>query len=225
MNSGGNTPSIDPADEDSLVGAFRFIFNKMLQDVNGMLPARVISYDSTTNRAQVQPMIAVLTTDNSQISRAPIASVPVLNLGGGGVLINFKIAPGDLGWLLANDRDISLFLQSYDESKPNTNRKNNFSDSLFIPHIMTNYSIVDDDDELMTIQNLSGTVRIAILADKVRIVAPDGLEVIGPMVATGGITVTGGSGFNVTGSFNMTGQMHVSGNITASGDITPHIPP
>jgi hypothetical protein len=224
MNSGGNTPSIDPADEDSLTGAFRFILNKMLQDVNGMLPARVISYDRTTNRAQVQPMIAVLTTDNSQISRAPIASVPVLNLGGGGILINFKIIPGDLGWILANDRDISLFLQSYGESKPNTNRKNNFSDSLFIPHVMTNYTIVDDN-ELMVIQNLDGTVRIGILTDRVRITAPTGLEVVGPLAATGGITVTGGSGFQVTGDFNMTGQMHVSGNITASGDITPHIPP
>jgi hypothetical protein len=224
MNSGGNVPSIDPADEDSLTGAFRFILGKMLQDVNGMLPARVISYDRTMNRAQVQPMIAVLTTDNSQISRAPIASVPVLNLGGGGILLNFKISAGDLGWILANDRDISLFLQSYDESKPNTLRKNSFSDSLFIPHIMTGYNTVDDG-ELLSIQNLDGTVRIGVLADKIKITAPLGLEVDGPIAATGGISVTGGSGFSVTGNFNMTGQMHVSGDITASGDITPHVPP
>ncbi len=224
MNSGGNTPSIDPADEDSLTGAFRFILNKMLQDVNGMLPARVISYDREANRAQVQPLIAILTTDNSQISRAPIASVPVMQLGGGNFFINFKLTPGSLGWISANDRDISLFLQSYNESKPNTNRKNNFSDSVFIPDIMTNYTIVEDD-ELMTIQNRNGTVRMGFLEDKVRIVAPLGLEVIGPISANGGISVTGGTGFSVTGNFNMTGQMHVSGDISASGSITPGVPP
>src|SRR6188768_2941317 len=118
--SAGNVPSINPADEGSLVGAFRFILNKMLQDTNGMLPARVLTYARETNRAQVQPMIMVVTTDGSQISRAPIAEVPVFQLGGGNMFINFKILPGDLGWILANDRDISLFLQSYSEARPNS---------------------------------------------------------------------------------------------------------
>lgn len=208
--SAGNVPSINPADEGSLVGAFRFILNKMLQDTNGMLPARVVTYDRETNRAQVQPMIMVVTTDGSQISRAPIAQVPVFQLGGGNMFINFKILPGDLGWILANDRDISLFLQSYSEARPNSFRKNNFADSLFLPHLMTEYTIVDDN-ELAVIQNREGTVRVALLEDRVRVTAPEGLEI------DGGVTVTG--------NFNMTGLMHVSGDITASGSITPGVPP
>lgn len=216
-------PSIDPADQNSLVGAFRFIFSKLLQDVNGMLPARVISFDRTLNRAQVQPLIAVVNTNQEQISRAEIASVPVFQLGGGGFLLNFNLNPGDLGWILANDRDISLFLQSYQEEKPNTNRKNNFSDSLFVPHVMTGYSINEEDAEHAVLQNLDGTVRIAMWPTKVKITAPEGLEVDGLITATGGITVSGGTGFNVTGNMNLTGNIAVVGNITATGDITPHV--
>ena len=186
-SSSGNKPSINPADEGTLVGTFRFILNKMLQDTNGMLPARVITYDRETNRAQVQPLIMVVTTDDSQVSRAPIAEVPVFQLGGGNTFVNFKILPGDLGWILANDRDISLFLQSYSESRPNTFRKNNFADSLFMPHLMTDYTVVDDD-ELAVIQNRAGTVRVALLEDQVRITAPLGLHVSGDITASGYIT-------------------------------------
>ncbi len=222
---GGNIPSVDPADEDNLTGAFRFIFNKLLQDTNGMLPARVISYDRTTNRAQVQPLIMVLPTDGSQLSRAPLASIPVIQLGGGAHLLSFNIVPGDLGWILANDRDVSLFLQSYTESRPNTYRLNSFSDSLFVPDIMRGYTINPEDTEHATFQSLDGSVRVSLWPDRVKITAPMGLEVAGPIVGHEGITITGGSGFNVTGNFNMTGEMHVSGNITASGSITPDTPP
>lgn len=224
MNSSGNIPDIDPADEDSLVGAFRFVVNKMLQDSNGQLPAKIISFDRTTNRAQVQPLIAIVTTDGTQISRAQIASIPVLQIGGGNFMLNFNLLPGDLGWIRASDRDISLFLQSYSEEKPNTNRINSFSDSIFIPAIMKDYTIAAEDAEHAVLQNLAGTVRIALWPDKVKITAPAGLVVDGPITATGGISVSGGSGITMTGGLTMTGTMRVVGDITASGDITPHVP-
>jgi len=207
-----NTPSIDPADLGSLTGAFRFIVNKILQGVSGRLPAQVIAFDRNANRVRVQPLIKVITTDGTEVSRAQIASVPVCQIGGGGVVLNFNLNPGDLGWIEANDRDISLFLQSYAESKPNTNRKFSFSDGVFVPNIMHNFTINSEDDENCVLQNLSGTVRIAIWSDKIKITAPSGLKV------SGGIVVD-------NNGMNITGDVHVSGNITASGDITPHIPP
>jgi hypothetical protein len=240
-----NPPSIDPADEDSLTGAFRFILNKMLQSVDGMLPARVIAYDRIANRARVQPLIALVTTGGDKISRAQIASVPVLQLGGGGSFLSFNLVEGDLGWILANDRDISIFLQSYEESTPNTNRKNQFSDSLFMPDIMKGYTINSEDDANAVLSSIDGKVRIALWPDRVKttvgdgthtatltltstlahIVALNGLQVDGPLSATDGISITGGSGISITGDFTMTGLMHVSGDISASGTITPGVPP
>lgn len=171
MNS-GNSPDIDPANNDSLAGTLQFAFYKMLQGVNGMLPAQVVAYDRTKNRVQVQLLIAVVTTSGAQVSRPQIASIPVLLLGGGQFFLSYNLNPGDLGWVIANDRDISLFLQNYSESAPNTGRIKSFSDGLFIPSVMTNYTISPDDANNAVLQNLDGTIKISLGTAQIKVTAP-----------------------------------------------------
>ena len=166
-----NVPSIDPANDGELVGALRHIINKELQNVNGMLPAKVISYDRQTNRATVQPMIMVVTTSDTTVKRAPIASVPVYQIGGGGFMLNFNLTPGDLGWIKASDRDISLFMRSFDHAAPNTLRKQSFSDGVFFPDIMTGYSIAGEDAQNAVLQNKDGSVKISLSQSGIKISA------------------------------------------------------
>lgn len=165
-------PSIDPADDGDLVGAFRHIFNKMLQNVDDMLPAQVIAYDRASNRATVQPLVMVLTTGNTTVKRASVASIPVFQFGGGGFMLSFNIKAGDIGWIKANDRDISLFLQSTNHSAPNTLRKHSFSDAMFFPDVFKGYSIAGEDLENAVLQNLDGSVKISLGQDKIKITAP-----------------------------------------------------
>lgn len=252
MSSSSNAPpSIDPADLDSLTGTIRFAFNKMFQDVNGMLPAQVVAFNRTTNRVQVQPLIAVLTTNNTLVTRPQIASIPVFQIGGGGAVLNFNLNPGDLGWILASDRDISVFLQGYAASPPGTQRMADFADSLFIPNVMTGFTINPEDTNNAVLQSIDGTKRISIWPDKIKttvtdgtntatweitstqvtITALNGLVVNGPMTVTGLLDTTGGltasgSGstpINITGNVGITGTLAVTGDITATGDITPHV--
>jgi hypothetical protein len=51
-------PSSDPADDDSLAGVLRAVFRKFMQQTDDMLPAVVVAYDRTKNRATVAPCIA-----------------------------------------------------------------------------------------------------------------------------------------------------------------------
>ena len=123
-------PSHNPTDEDSLYGVLKIFTEKFLQNnINDMLPAQVIAYDRGSNLAQIQPLINMVDTLNSQIVRGQIMSVPVLQLGGGGFMLNFPIKTGDLGFMKANDRDISLFKQSWGQSIPNTARMHDFSEA------------------------------------------------------------------------------------------------
>ena len=163
-------PSRDPANDDSLTGAFKLILRKMTQNLDDMLPCIVISHDRDANRVHVRPIIRIVDTLQNQHSRDVLASVPVLNLGAGGFFINFNIPAGSLGWIKASDRDISLFLQSYKEEAPNTQRMHSFSDGLFIPDTMTGYTIDGEDDEAMVIQNLSGSVKIALDETSIRLI-------------------------------------------------------
>jgi len=207
----GNPPDIDPANNDSLAGTIQFAFYKMLQSVNGMLPAQVIQYDRETNRVQVQLLIAVVTTNGAQISRPQIASLPVLVLGGGGFMMSFNLNPGDLGWVMANDRDISLFLQTYQETAPNTARVKNFADGLFIPDVMKGYTIAEEDSGNAILQSTDGTVKISLGTGKITISAPL-VEIDGQVTSTVSLIVPTG------------GLLQVNGNIQATGSITPFTP-
>jgi len=190
MNS--STPSIDPANDGELIGAFRHILGKTIQDLDGMIPAKVVKYDRDTNRATVQPLIMMITTDDQTITRAQIASVPVFQFGGGGFILSFNLQPDDLGWIKASDRDISLFLQSYKEAKPNTFRKHSFSDSVFYPDVMTGYTIAGEDSGNAVLQNLDGTVKISLGTDTIKIASSSAVIVEtadATVTATGSVTV------------------------------------
>jgi hypothetical protein len=164
-------PSIDPANDDSLLGMANTILKKFLQRVDDMLPAKVVSYDRDANTATIQPMVAMLTTDGAQVARAQIAAVPVLLLGGGGHMLSFNLKPGDFGWLKASDRDISMFLQSWSAGPPNTVRLHSFEDSMFIPDAMRGYTINPEDDTNVVLQTLDGKYRIAVFDSKIKITA------------------------------------------------------
>ena len=167
-------PSRNPADNDSLAGLMRVVTRKLLQNTDDMLPARVIAYDRTANTAQVQPLINVLTTDGQQTARAQVAAVPVLQLGGGGFVISFPVETGDLGWIKANDRDVSLFRQFHAASPPNTYRMHSFEDAMFIPDTMLQgVTIAAEDEGNSVFQNLAGSVRLALWSTLLKITSPN----------------------------------------------------
>lgn len=232
-NSGGGTmkhalPSINPADVGTLTGAFRHIFNKMMQGVNGMLPAQVIEYTpGPPPRVQVQPLIPVLTTQGLQVQRGQIASLPVLQLGGGGFMITFPLKPGDLGWIEASDRDISLFLQTYKASQPNTFRLKDFADSRFIPDMMTGYVLQEGDEGKALIQSIDGNTKFTLSQDgSIEIIAPTRVTIS----SAGEIDVTADK-INLTANsmdpfpLRINGDVYVTGKIHASGEIVPDAPP
>jgi hypothetical protein len=225
-------PSGDPADDDSLAGTLRAAFRKFMQQTDDMLPARVVAFDRDKNRATVAPLVSLLTTDGRTVQRAQVASVPVMQFGGGGVVLNFNLKPGDLGWLKASDRDISLFLQSYNASQPNTLRMHTFQDGVFIPEVMRGWTIAGEDAEQAVLQTLDGSVRVSLGDARLRLafdahtvtldgsgvvvesgghslaVRPAGITIAGPTTITGGLVVDG-----ITfGSHTHTGVQPGSGN-------------
>lgn len=199
------SPSRDPANDDDLLGMAREILDKFLASVDDMLPAMVVSFngDRESPRVAVLPLVHLLTTDGRQVRRAQIASLPVLQSGGGDVALSFFLKPGDLGWIKANDRDISLILQSYKENVPNTLRKHSFQDALFIPDVMRGLTVNAEDAENAVLQTKDGTVRVAIWQDRVKITAGSRYVEVGPV--------------NITLSNGAAGLVMTPANTTATG--------
>jgi hypothetical protein len=173
-------PSRNAADSDTLTGLFRLVLTKFLQNTDDMLPAKVIAYDAKNNVAQVQPVIEIVTTSNQVVPRAQVASVPVFQMSGGGFALRFPLDTGDLGWIKANDRDISLYKQTTQPSQPNTQRKHSFEDALFIPQSAWSLiTLAEEDSGNAVFQNYGGTVKIALWPDLIKILAPKGVGIGG----------------------------------------------
>lgn len=184
-------PDKDPAADSSMGAMLRGIINKLLQDVDGMLPATVVSYNRKTNRATVIPSIDMLTTAGTALPRAAYASIPVLALGGGGFAINFPLKAGDTGWIEASDRDVSLWLQNGGRQNawPNTHRIHSFSDGRFIPDALDKYTIAAGvGDAEMTIQTLDGGTTIALGPNRIYMIAPR-IDITSQVHVTGDVIV------------------------------------
>ena len=185
--------SRNPANDGSLAGVFEEILGKFLQGVDDMLPAVVLAYDRATNRATVRPLITMLTTNNIAVQRAEVASIPVFNIGGGNAVLSFNIKPGDFGWIKANDRDISLFMQQEAEASPNTIRKHDFGDAIFFPDAFRSRWTLDAGDLNSTVlQTIDGTQRIILHDDHVQIFSDTRILFDAPLIdilASGTLTL------------------------------------
>lgn len=208
-------PSLNPASRGDFAGIVRFILTKWLQKTDDMLPAKVISYNRTTNRAIVQPLISIVDTNNNLVQRGVVSSMPVLQLGGGGFVLSCPLNTGDLGWIKANDRDISLFLQSLKNSPPNTGRLHSFEDGLFVPDTMFRNVVINGEDAgNIVLQTTDGTVRVAIWPNKVKITAPE-VDIVAPVVSVQAST----SVAFTTPTMTVSGDVVVTGEVTAVGKV------
>lgn len=208
-------PSVDFADLGTLGGTFRAILKKWLQATDGMLPATVIAVSDDRNWVTVEPNILVLGTDGSTTVRGQIAKVPVFTMGAGNFVLSWPIKPGDLGWIQANDRDISLYVQANQQAQPNTDRLHSFSDAVFYPDKARQWTLADEDADRAVWQSLDGTVKVAMGTDKIKITHPTLVEIDCPLVHVIGGDVR-------ADSISLKTHTH-SGVTTGSGNTGPPV--
>lgn len=222
-------PSGNQANRHNLRGVMRLMADKNLQRTDDMLPAKVIAYDTTTNMATVQPMIMAVTTDNQNVNRAQVASIPVYQASGGGFILKFPVTPGDFGWIKANDRDISLFIQTGQMSPPNTQRKHKFMDAMFFPQAWFDLVTIDGGDtNNVVLQNYAGTVKISMSETTVTITAPNVINLTAPNINISASTkLSLHSGANVSFDADGTGVVYTPSLITTytDGVTTAHSAP
>lgn len=166
-----NKPNADSANNDSLAGGMdAFLAGWVRDNLDDMLPTVVVSYDPDRNRAALQPLVMIGTTDGSKKPRARIENVPVFRYGSGGFFQRFPVKAGDFGWIKANDRDISLVLQRGGQQDwPNTKRRHNFSDAMFFPDTIKDWVVAPADLEAMTLQSLDGNSVVSIAQDAIEL--------------------------------------------------------
>lgn len=175
-------PSRRPGEDEDASGAIGFLLKKAMQRMNNQLPARIVSYNRDTNRAQVEILYQVTMTNGATFQLQAPVQVPVIQIGGGGMVLNFPLNNGDLGWIKASDRDMSLFLQSYDAERGNTERMHSFEDGVFYPDVMKGWAI--DDQAAAVLQTLDGGTAIALKPGSIMLNVEDCIFTITPAGVT-----------------------------------------
>lgn len=176
----------------------RYMQSYIRENVDDLLPAKVISYDPNTNRATVQPLISIQDQQGNKHPRAALSNIPVYRPGGNGFFISFPLKAGDFGWLKASDRDYSLMLQSEKTEAPNTERFHSFSDGMFFPDTLSGWAGNVSGDDL-SIRNKAGTTNLS--------------------MASGGMNISAAN-TNWTGNTSQTGNLAVTGKVSATGTAT-----
>lgn len=188
-----------------------------------MLPAIVISYDRDDNLATVQPLIQIENVSGGYQSRHKLTQINVLSLGGGGFHVSFPLNEGDLGWIVAGDRDLAIFRQELKESPPNTSIPKTFANGLFVPDVMRKYTINSEDASAMVIQSIDGETRISIRDDNIKITAPTKFLVDCPASEfTGNVTID--KNLIVTGDTTIAGLTTANGGFTATEGSAATLP-
>lgn len=117
-----------------LLARFR---ESMVADLHTALPGKIVKYDESTQKADVQPLIKERYTDESgaqQSRELPvIPSVPVQFPGAGGYRITFPVAVGDTGLIMFAEASLDKWLVSGGTVNPADERRHDLTDAVFLP--------------------------------------------------------------------------------------------
>ena len=196
MNTKPSVPAYNPADALEMSGLLNIFKTALMQGLRVALPAVIVSFDRTSNRAVVAPAVTSASSNGETINLPQISNVPVCTAGGGGFAASFPLVQGDTGWLLFCDRDISLFKSSGVISPANTDRLHNLADAVFLPDVMGRASVSATNAAVW--QTYDGSVQIAL--------------------STSGVSITGDTA--ISGNLSVTGSISATGDVSAGGDVT-----
>lgn len=200
-------PSYNPADASSKEGFFNYYKETLFADLSVCLPAQIVEYDRMTNRAKVQPLIQAVAVGGQSLARPSLSNVPVHTCGGGGYAASFPLQPGDLGWIIVSDADISLFKQSLALSIPNTKRKHQPEDCFFLPDVFSRITVSSEDAGRAVWQTLDGSNKISMGTDDIKVTTK-----------RWEINASESVKFD-TPQLSMTGTLNVAGLITATAGM------
>jgi len=204
----------------SLSAAIRGAFINLLKEVHTTLPGEIVSFNPSTQTAEVQASIKRIyvkeQADGSEIETAiniPILiNVPVMFPRGGGWCITFPVKAGDECIIFFSERAIDVWRKNGGVQSPKDWRMHDYSDAICQVGLSSApNTIADFNQDDFQIRSESGNVKITLTnAEDITIETPN--------------TVTVGAEnlvFNATGSvvFN-TPEATFNGNTTAnSADI------
>lgn len=116
----------------TMTDAIRQAILYQLNNVHTALPGAIVSYDYTTQKATVQPLLNKYWTDGTFSPLPELPNVPIIFPRAGGASLTFPVVEGDTCLLLFTERSIDQWLYSGGQVSTADSRKFDLSDAVAI---------------------------------------------------------------------------------------------
>jgi len=175
------------------------IANK-IADMHICMPAKILEYDYTKQKAKVQPALNQKYNDGEVVKLPAIFNVPVIHPASGGASITFPVNVGDKVLLVFSEKSLEEWLQNGNQVTPDDPRQNSLTDA--VAHL----GFRDFGTPSPAANNTDLLVKY------------DGSEI--KLKPSGVIDINATEANITTPNLNITGDVDITGNVTISGDLT-----
>lgn len=213
-----------PYDSTSEFSSLAFIVRQMMARLDTMKPVKVVGVTggggaiAKVGTVDVQPLVSMVDGSGNAQEHGTIYGIPWMRIqgGGGAVIIDPKV--GDVGFMIAADRDISN-VKGQGTVTPGSERTHDVADSVYVGSI---YNDVPDkyvrfDDNGIKIADSAGNI-VELKAAGTTITDKNGNVI--EMSATGVKITPVASTATIQGNLVLTGNLQLGGAIQANGGGT-----
>lgn len=162
-----------------------------LKGIHTAMPGKVVSFDTTTGLAVIQPSMKFKKPDGTTMDYSQISGVPVMFPQGAaqGATVAFPVKAGDSGLLVIAEQSIDYWLYG---QETDTDLAFDLTNAIFIPGLFAKANAVVKDacDQNAVVVDVKGT-RLTVKAGKVQIDAAE-VAINGNLTVKGNFTTTGG---------------------------------
>lgn len=143
----------------------RSAFGELMKDVCTSVPGHVLTFDSLTQRAQVQIGILRVDVNDATFTIPPIVEVPV-HFPGGDYCIEYQIDSGCEGDILFSQRCIDGWVQSGGVATNPRGRFHSMQDAMFLPGFRSQPNVLPDfQNNGVRMRNRAGTQFVWLKSD------------------------------------------------------------
>lgn len=211
--------NLTPTSNGSDLSRIQFIIKTALSGMRTSIPVKVISVTNTGGVApigyvDVQPMVSAVDGSGTVWQHGTIYNVPYMRIQGGSNGIIIDPVVGDVGIATVCDRDISTVKNTGAISAPGSNRKNDFSDMVYLMTIIGSAPTQYIQFNSSGITILSPT-KVTINAPNVEIDASSACTINAPSIVLNGAVSQGQGSYG--GDAVLGGSLTVTGDVTAEG--------
>jgi hypothetical protein len=204
----GQLQPVDTADEYSVIS---FIVRQLINKISTLIPVKIVSVHTQGGVApagtvDVQPLVALLDGAGNASQHGVVYGLPYLRLQSGTTAIILDPVPGDIGFIICADHDISAVKSTKAVAPPGSRRRFSLSDGIYFGGILngTPQQYIQISSTGLTLADSSGN-KIS--------TGPTGITLSGTNVIIGG-------NLQLTGTIQGANGATYGGNITTTGTVT-----